>query len=273
MWTMSRTGSPSTPDFITPSRRATKEQAMRRRFATPAAGRRVGDGGFTMIEIMVVIGIVVMLLGLSAPIFMLLARGAGLDGARENIKSGFRRFRQQAITSGRPVFVVVEHWRERPVFQAWMINPRPNGTIRTIKDPEPIALPDQVVFDEDWVADLRTFEPPGTTELYSAEVRYLGASTEEGSPNYEFQAQRGPMRKPLIFIFRPEGSVRMLGRDDISTWQLERISITRRSDLKRDQMGDMMLTIRDDASEESDIVYFDVNQATGLVSWVKPLDD
>lgn len=62
--------------------------------------------GFTLIELIVVIGIIVMAAGLMAPTITDFFRSRQLDNVRGQIGTAFNRARQDAVTYGRPVSVV-----------------------------------------------------------------------------------------------------------------------------------------------------------------------
>ena len=68
--------------------------------------RRSGDAGFTLVEVLVVLVIVVILAGVTVPAIVGMGRGSALQGAISNVRSTLSLARQWAITNRKHTYVV-----------------------------------------------------------------------------------------------------------------------------------------------------------------------
>lgn len=70
------------------------------------AMRRSGRAGFTLVEVLVVLVIVVILAGVTVPAIVGMGRGSALQGAISNVRSTISLARQWAITNRKHTYVV-----------------------------------------------------------------------------------------------------------------------------------------------------------------------
>lgn len=230
---------------------------------TPPHRRR--SRGFTLVELMVVMGIIVMVLGMGIPIFAVLMQGQSIQGAVGAVEGAFVRFREEASARGQPVFLVFEHWRVPPRLQAWTIT-KDDTTGNYIYSPdEPIEFPEHSWANEDWIDELAEFSSISSTIPYSNQANHL-MTEEYGMPNpdgnaswiQEIEAEdaglandiRDWMDQPYIIIFLPDGGLELIGRANVPSYELE---------LDPPNLdADIILTNLSDRE-----AYIDLNPATG----------
>lgn len=210
---------------------------------------RRAAGGFTLVELMVVMGIIAMILGLSVPVFAVIMQGRSIRGAVDVTQGVFLKYREKATTSGKPIFLVFEHWEYPCRFKAWYVEKDPNVANRYLfrsGGDDTADLPEVVNVETEWRDDVNFSVPAGIS--YFDEANAL--CTQNDSP-YKFNDNQAPHGgKAYFFIFTPDGSVMILGRPNVPSFAVEGAND-----------GDIILTNGDTR------MCIDINPATGRVRW------
>lgn len=111
--------------------------------------------GFTLVELLVTVGIMAVIITLTIPSFTGLGRGAKMDSALSGLKSTFSLARQWSITHRDTVYVVFPSGRVRSdtgiyAYRTYMVfSENDQEMIR-----EPASLPEGVIFEPDQLQKL-----------------------------------------------------------------------------------------------------------------------
>jgi prepilin-type N-terminal cleavage/methylation domain-containing protein len=74
--------------------------------SAPRRAVALREGGFTLLELIIVMGIIAVLLALLAPAVTSLAKAGGRRAARDSLLGGIEQARAEAIKSGQPSYIV-----------------------------------------------------------------------------------------------------------------------------------------------------------------------
>ena len=178
--------------------------------------------GFTLIEMMMVMGIIGMIIALGIPIYSTMAMGKSLGGAADIIQGSFLKYRETASAKGQPIFLMFEHWRadpsladedlDTPRLCAYTVSQdtaNPSNFVVTEFD-KPIDLPRGIWFNDNWVnTQLVNYTSINPSEPFSAEANWLC------SQHYKMSSKSGWAKKLYMIIFLPNGNLAILGRQNI----------------------------------------------------------
>ena len=201
--------------------------ALKRRLKT----KNLRESGFTLVEMMMVMGIIGMILALGIPIFASIAMGKSLGGAADILQGCFLKYREIASAKGQPIFVVFEVWHMDPLLednrrpqriQAYSVQKNATNPSEwdVLQMDDPIELPKGVWFNDNWVnLEIRNFSEDQfqPTVPYAQEALILCSSQE----TYDFGSKNGWEQKLYMIIFLPNGALAIIGRDNVPGFQIE----------------------------------------------------
>lgn len=237
-------------------------------------GRMNSRRAYTLIELLIVIGIILVLLSLSVGAFALMFSRRGLRGAVDVVQGAMVKMRERSTTTGQPVFLVVEHWRNPVKLRGWQATfDSLSGTWSYLTVDDPIELPEGVFMYTTnwsptspnwWREDVNVYAPFVAGMPYFRELNAICTDTAPEAPGYDFtNTTAGPSEDDkrheghaYILVFHPTGAVTIAGRPDISPWAMD-------ADLTAGEIpnGDLVLT------NSVQAVYIDVNATTGRMRW------
>ena len=218
---------------------------------------RTAQRGFTLVEMLVVMGIIAMILGLSVPVFAVLQQANSIKGAVDITQGAFLKYREKAAATGKPVFLVVEHWEYPIKLSAWYVEEaddvaNPGNMIITFqKDPADHIFPDNVELDPTCTSAITQYAGvPGGIPYENL----LTALCTDAAPGYQFNTKADPENRALIYVFMPAGAVMIIGKPNVASFSL---------DTEPPTNGDIVL------SNEDSRLFIDVNPITGKVRWAQ----
>lgn len=216
--------------------------------------------GFTLIEVMMVMGIIGLVVALGVPIYSAMTMSRSLGGGAELIQGSFLKYRSKASASGKPIFLVFEHWHmdinsvpedeieklKPPMLQAFVVerNDEEESKWEVLEIDDPIKLPKGLWFNETWVED-----KVNDYTTISSDVPYADqANAICGDDYYKMASQRGWANRLYMIIFMPNGHLEIIGRENIPGYFIEN---------EEDPDADIWLTNGDET------IIIDVNPSTG----------
>ena len=186
--------------------------------------------GFTLVELLMVMGIIALMLSLGVPIYSAMTMSRSIGGSAELINGAFLKYRSKATASGKPIFLMFEHWHMNPdsgvdfdkltppKLQAYIVeeNDEVEGGMDVLEIDDPITLPKGTWFHNKWVTDeLQTMssvdkEIPFANKA-QAVIDYYNLDSMSNSW----------ARKVYLVIFEPNGHLEIIGRNNIPGYELE----------------------------------------------------
>lgn len=226
---------------------------------TPCQDRR---RGFTLVELMVVIGIIAMVLGISLPVFTMMQMRRGLRGAVDVTQGIAFKLREVATASGRPAYLVIEHWKSPVRLSAWSVEDNPDGPepFRFMPIDRPVDLPKGVFLHSEkwteWINTVNRYGPAPQNMQYSPHLNALCTARGDNTPNYGFNGAGKHEGKAYVLIFKPNGTLDIFGSRNKSPW-----GIHTDDPRANPPVGDILMT------NLTQTVVIDVNPATARVTW------
>ncbi|MGE0434517.1 MAG: hypothetical protein AB7S36_19825, partial [Planctomycetota bacterium] len=168
------------------------------------------------------------------------------------------KYREKAAATGKPVFLVFEHWKYPMRLSAWYVDRVPDindpNQINTVfqKDPANHLMPNNVQMAQVCQEGIASFStiPAGTP--YEP---LLTALCTDPAPGYQFASQGDPnAKRAFIFVFLPAGAVMIIGKANVPSFSL---------DAKPPTNGDIVI------ENEDSRLFIDVNPITGKVRWAQ----
>lgn len=163
--------------------------------------RRDTGAGFTLVELLLAVALVVLLLGAVVFNFAGLQRGASLDEGASQLESLLRFARAHAASSGRQVEITFEE----DVGEGLIV---PLGNLRVLWEPDPVQRPG--VFEP--LLEMQDYVK-GLTDLISIEdVRLVEGDNFEPAPSVPFDAPSESAEAGSMLVtfppitFQPDGS-------------------------------------------------------------------
>ena len=229
--------------------------------------------GFTLVELLVVVGIIGIVLGISAPILTSIAQRESLTGSVELMKVEFMQLRERAASTGLPSVAILEHWNEPIRLVSWTpfyddINDKWIWTPVSM-----IRFPERVWADPTWLKTVPKLETgtaasalsglPNQDALHtllvatavSPDPQYYAfpTATDEtvnigGGDTITLERQRC-----VAFVFSPDGSISIIGKANVPVTAFE----------NNPPDADVIL------SNGKETLLIDVNPATGRIDWKK----
>ncbi len=182
---------------------------------------------FTLVEMMMVMGILAIIIALGVPIYSMMAMGKSLGGAGDIFTGLFLKYREMASAKGQPIFLMLEHWHMNknlppdhqtpPVLKAFQITKNTTSNSWNFIEMEQTKLPKNVWFNDNWVENkLPSYSPISPTVPYANEANALC------SQFYKMSSAPNPWeKKPYLIIFLPNGALVIIGRANVSGVALE----------------------------------------------------
>ena len=221
--------------------------------------------GFTLIELMMVMGIIGLIIALGVPIYSAMAMSRSLGGSAELVQGAFLKYRAKASASGKPVFLVFEHWHmdpdsvaedemhklTPPRIQAFVVewNEEVENNWEVLEIDDPINLPKGTWFNIRWVEEkvgIYSTIPPSTP--FAAQANAICKEY------YNMTAQSGWAKRLYMVIFMPNGHLEIVGRENIPGFSIED---------DEDPDADIWMTNGDDT------MIIDINPNTGRTNSVR----
>ena len=178
------------------------------------------DGGFTLVEMLVVVGIIVLLLGLIGPITTSMMRGMQLSTVGDSLSGQLQYARQVALTSNRnievrfcqstsnnPAYFTTIALLQYPYGQSASTATRPATLVG-----KPVTLPNSVIIDGGATLSSILNQTPLSAGTPSRLLASPSTNSPPTSPNsYDPPiGSLGQNYKCVSFQFRPDGSTDLL---------------------------------------------------------------
>ncbi len=193
--------------------------------------------GFTLIEMMMVMGILAMIIALGIPIYSAMAMGKSLSGASDIVTGVFLKYREVASAKGIPIFLMFEHWhmdrnlptieQVPPVLKAFTVTQHveitPDKTISSWvfnEIDEQIKFPKGIWFNDNWVNnELVLFKAIAPSEPFSKEANALCTKfykMDEDPVLWNNDPKKTRWDKKLFMVvFLPNGTCAIIGKRNV----------------------------------------------------------
>ncbi len=221
--------------------------------------------GFTLIEIMMVMGIIGLVVALGVPIYSAMTMSRSLGGGADLIQGSFLKYRSKASASGKPIFLVFEHWHmdpnsvledeedklKPPMLQAFIVerNEEEESKWEVLEIDDPLKIPKGLWFNKPWVENkvkIYSTIPPSTP--------YAEQANAICNDYYRMNSQGGWAKRLYMIIFMPNGHLEIIGRENIPGFNIED---------EEDPDADIWLTNGDET------ILIDINPSTGRTKTIR----
>ncbi|MCD4657051.1 MAG: type II secretion system GspH family protein [Planctomycetes bacterium] len=216
--------------------------------------------GFTLIEVMMVMGIIGLVIALGVPIYSAMTMSRSLGGGSDLIQGAFLKYRAKASASGKPIFLVFEHWHmdptsvdedeedklKPPMLQAFIVerNEEEESNWDVLEIDDPLKIPKGLWFNEPWIMnEVESYSTIPSTTPYADRINVICKDY------YNLLSLPGRWAERLyMVVFMPNGHLEIIGRENIPGFFIED---------EEDPDADIWLTNGDDT------MIIDINPNTG----------